>query len=100
MLKSITVKFPTQKLEQIKTIAEKRGETISDTVRYLVGRGMTERVLEENSDMIAVMIRVELEKALRNYKIYPCLDDVEHPDNVFAERLVLYRVNKQDNLPS
>jgi hypothetical protein len=81
-------------------IAEKRGETISDTIRYLVGKGMTERVLEENSDMIAAMIRIELEKVLQNYKIYPCLDDVEHPDNVYAERLVLYRTNKQDHLPS
>lgn len=100
MLKSITVKFPEQKLEQIKMIAENRGETLSDTIRYLVGRGMTERVLEENSDMIAAMIRVELQKALHNYKIYPCLDDVEHPDNMFNERLLLFRANKHGDLPS
>jgi hypothetical protein len=100
MLKSVTVKFPIQKLEQIKMAAERRGETISDTIRYLVDRGMTERIMEENSDMIAAMIRVELEGALRNYKIVPCLDDVEHPDNIFSERLVLSRTSKYDNLPS
>lgn len=100
MLKPITVKFPTAKLEQIKMIAGKRGETISNTIRYLVNRGMTERILEENSEMMAVMIRSELEKALRDYKIYPCLDDVEHPDNRFTERLVLYRANKHEDLPS
>jgi hypothetical protein len=100
MLKSVTVKFPVQKLEQIKMVAEKRGETISDTIRYLVDRGMTERIMEENSDMIAAMIKIELEEALRNYKIVPCLDDVEHPDNTFNERLILYRAGKNNNLPS
>lgn len=100
MLKSVTVKFTPQMLEQIKLIAAKRGETISDAIRYLVTRGMTERVLEDNAEMISAIIKAEFENALRDYRNYLCLDDVEHPDNVYAERLVLYRANKDVGMPS
>ena len=100
MLKSVTVKFTPQMLDQIKLMAAKRGETISDTIRYLVTRGMTERVLEDNAEIIAAIIKTEFENAMKDYRNYLCLDDVEHPDNVYAERLVLYRPNKDINMPS
>lgn len=101
MLRSVTVKFLPDMFEQIKMIAEKRGETISETVRYLLKRGLEERVYEENTDLIASVVRQEVEHALRSYAIYPNLDNVEHPSNsAFVERLVLRRPHKNENLPS
>lgn len=94
MLRSVTVKFPPEILEQIKMLASKRGETISDTIRYLIKKGMTEKVFEENTDLIANVVRREIDQALNNYAIYPSMDDVEHPFNTsFVERLVLSRNN-------
>ena len=101
ILRSVTVKFHPEIFEQVKTIAEKRGETISETIRYLLKRGLDERVYAENTDLIASVLRNEVEHALRAYAIYPSLDNVEHPGNsAFAERLVLCRPNKNENLPS
>lgn len=101
MRRSVTVKFLPDMFEQIKMIAEKRGETISDTVRYLLKRGLEERVYEENTDLIANVVRQEVEQALRYYAIYPSLDNVEHPNNsTFMERLILRRPNKDENRPS
>ena len=101
MLRSVTVKLLPDMFKQIKKIAEKRGETISDTVRYLLKRGLEEKVYEENTDLIANVVRQEVDHALRAYAIYPSLDNVEHPNNSsFMERLVLRRSNKDENLPS
>ena len=101
MLRSVTVKFSPDMFKQIKMIAEKRGETISDTVRYLLKRGLEERVYEENTDLIASVVRQEVDHALRAYAIYPSLDNVEHPNNSsFMERLVLRRPNRNENPPS
>lgn len=101
MLRSVTVKLAPEMFEQITTIAEKRGETISDTIRYLINRGLEERVYQENTGLIAQVIRNEVEQALRSYAVYPSLDNVEHPSNsAFPERLVLCRPNRNDNLAS
>ena len=100
-LRSVTIKIHPDMFQQIKVIAEKRGETISDTIRYLVKKGITERVYEENTDLIASVVKTQVEHALKYYAIYPSLDDVEHPINGAAvERLVLYRNHKNTSLPS
>jgi hypothetical protein len=70
-LRSVTVKFDSVMYEQIRVIAEKRGETTSDTIRYLIQRGLAERIMEENTDLISRVIRTELEHALELYTITP-----------------------------
>ncbi|HZK43276.1 MAG TPA: hypothetical protein VFC73_03215 [Syntrophomonadaceae bacterium] len=101
MLRSVTVKLHQDLFRQIRVIAEKKGETISDTIRYLLKRGLEERIYEENTELIASFIRREMDHAIRSYAIYPSLDNVEHPNNsAFTERLILVRSNKDENLPS
>ncbi|HBQ86126.1 MAG TPA: hypothetical protein DER33_07230 [Syntrophomonas sp.] len=97
-LRSVTVKFLPEVFEQIEIIAKKRGETISDTIRYLLKRGLEERIYEENTDLLASVVRTQLEQTLKAYAVYPNLDNVEHPLNRgFTERLVLYRPNRDSN---
>ena len=85
-LRSVTVKFLPEVFEQIEIIAKKRGETISDTI------------YEENTDLLASVVRTQLEQTLKAYAVYPNLDNVEHPLNRgFTERLVLYRPNSDSN---
>jgi antitoxin component of RelBE/YafQ-DinJ toxin-antitoxin module len=100
-LRSVTIKIHQDMFEQIKVIAEKRGETTSETVRYLLKKGITEKVYEENTDLIASVIKTQVEQALKYYAIYPSLDNVENPINSTAiERLVLSRHHKNSNMPS
>lgn len=66
-LRSVTVKFDNDLYEQIRLIAEKRGETTSDTVRYLIARGLEERINEQNTALIAKVVREEVEKAMLPY---------------------------------
>ncbi len=100
-LRSVTVKIQPELFQQIKVIAEKTGESISDVVRRLVNQGLTERFYEENADLIASVVKKQVEQALKSYAIYPSLDNVEHPNNsAFVERLVLSRNHKNTNLPS
>jgi hypothetical protein len=70
-LRSVTVKFDSVLYEQIRVIAEKRGETTSDTIRHLIQRGLSERTMEENTDLISRVIRSELKNALELYTITP-----------------------------
>jgi hypothetical protein len=70
-LRSVTVKFDSVMYEQIRVIAEKRGETTSDTIRHLIQRGLSERIMEENTDLISRVIRSELKNALELYTITP-----------------------------
>lgn len=100
-LRSVTIKIHPDMFQQIKLIAEKRGESISDVVRCLIKQGLTERCYEENADLIASVVRQQVDNALKSYAIYPSLDNVEHPINsTFVERLVLSRSHKNTNLPS
>lgn len=66
-LRSVTVKFNNSMFKQIKMIAEKRGETISDTVRYLISRGLDERIHQENTELIAKVVREQVELAMASY---------------------------------
>jgi hypothetical protein len=70
-LRSVTVKFPSSVFKQIKLIAEKRGETISDTVRYLIARGLDERIYQENTELIARIVREQVDQALDSYNTFP-----------------------------
>ncbi|UWG97055.1 hypothetical protein LPY66_19645 [Dehalobacter sp. DCM] len=66
-LRSVTIKFDQELFEQIRLIADKRGETTSDTVRYLLARGLEERIYEQNAELIARIVREEVEKAMLPY---------------------------------
>ena len=51
-LRPITVKLQPELFEQIKTIAE-NGMSYSDTVRYLISRGLDEKIHRENVELIS-----------------------------------------------
>ncbi len=63
-LRSVTVKLQSHMFEQIKLMAEKRGETISDTIRHLLSRGLDERVYQENTELIARIVREQMEQVM------------------------------------
>lgn len=94
-LKPITIKMPAEMVEQIKVIAGKRGETLSETVRYLINRGLEERIHEQNTELLQRVVRREVEAALRSYVIFPSLDNTEKTlrvvDRVFDRRVSLSR---------
>lgn len=70
-LRSVTVKLPQIMYEQIRLMAEKRGENISDIIRFLLKRGLDERIYEENAQMIARTVREQMELVLDAYTVYP-----------------------------
>ena len=59
------IKFPSQLYEQIDLYAKKEDINFSEAVRNLCTRGLTERVYEENTDLIAEVIRSQLEIVIR-----------------------------------
>lgn len=94
-LRSVTVKMPSAMVEQIKIIAEKRGDTISETIRYLINKGLEERIYEQNIKLLKKVVRQEVEAAVRSYVIFPSLDNTEQTlrvvDQVFDRRVSLSR---------
>lgn len=100
-LKSVTVKMPATMVEQIKLIAEKRGETVSGTVRYLINRALEERVYEENTKLLTKVVRQQVEAAIKSYVIFPSLDNTERTvrivDQVYDRRVSLSRENRNNN---
>lgn len=82
-------------VEQIKLIAHKRGATISETIRYLINRGLEERIYERNTELLRKIIRQEVEAAVKSYVIFPSLDNTEQTlrvvDQVFDRRVSLSR---------
>jgi len=64
-LRFVGVKFREDVFEQIEVIAKKEGKSLSEVVRNLVNKGLSERVLEENTDLIAQIIRQQLEIVLK-----------------------------------
>lgn len=103
-LRSVTVKMPTTMVEQIKVIAEKRGESLSETIRYLITRGLDERIYEENTGLLQKVVRQQVEAAIKSYVVFPSLDNTERTlrvvDQVFERRVSLSRDSKNDNLMS
>lgn len=115
-LRSVTVRVHTEMFQQIAFMAQKRGETFSDTIRYLVNRGLEEKIYEENTKLLAAVVREQVEAAMKSYAIYPSLDhiknlsrstyypsldDTENPswaaDKLFSSRVNLCRTNKRTN---
>lgn len=98
-LRSVTVKMPSTMVEQIKLIADKRGDTISETIRYLINRGLEERIYEQNTELLRKVVRQEVEAAVKSYVIFPSLDNTEHTlrvvDQVFDRRVSLSRNNRK-----
>lgn len=115
-LRSVTVKFQKSLFEQISKIAEKRGESLSDTIRYLVNRGLDERVLEKNTELIAEIVRAQVEQVIKSYTVIPfqydkeypisgtipSLDNTEHPawqgSLIFERRITLNRPGKNSGV--
>jgi predicted double-glycine peptidase len=98
-LRSVTVKLHPEMFKQISFMAQKRGETLSDTIRYLVNRGLEERIYEKNTDLLAKVVREQVEMVMKSYVIYPSLDDIENPSwaagKLFNSRVNLCRINKE-----
>ena len=61
-LRSVTVKLPSTVFKQVKEIAGKRGETVSDTIRDLISRGLDERIYLENSELLSRIVREQMEQ--------------------------------------
>lgn len=64
-LRSVTVKFNQKVYDQLLKISVKKGVSFSDTVRDLINLGLTERVYEENTGLIARVVRQQLEQVLK-----------------------------------
>ena len=59
--KRITVTFNTETYEQMEKIAYNSGESLSEVTRHLVKKGLSERVVQENTDLIADVVREQME---------------------------------------
>jgi len=107
-LRSVTVKFNRELYEQINRMAEKRGKSLSDTIRQLVMRGLNERIMDENKELIAKIVKAQMKQVMEEYNIaqapqnreypeyenIPSLDNTEHPvwkGNLIFERRVSVR---------
>lgn len=64
-LKKISVKLSQEKYELIMQISEKKNESLSETIRTLIDKGLQERVLEENTDLITHIVRQQLDAVLK-----------------------------------
>jgi len=59
------IKFHKKVHDQIQIISENNGDSFSETVRKLVNRGLTEKVYEENMDLISQVVRHQLEIVMK-----------------------------------
>ncbi len=100
-VKSVTVKMPVEMVEQIKLIADKKGETVSETIRSLINRGLEERIYEQNTELLTKVVRQQVETAIKSYVVFPSLDNTERTlrvvDQVFERRVSLSRDNRDDD---
>jgi hypothetical protein len=97
-LRSVTVKIEPDLFEQIRTMAEKRGKTTSDTVRSLIRRGLDEKIYEENVALIAGIVREQLELVLKSYGLAAVtggtVNDIKPENSLFDGRVALRRAFK------
>ncbi|WP_052152854.1 hypothetical protein [Dehalobacter sp. UNSWDHB] len=115
-LRSVTIKFHSEMFDQISFLAQKRDETLSDTIRYLVDRGLEEKIHLENTKLLAEVVREQVESVIKSYTIYPSLDvigkfswapdypsldDTENPSwatgKLFNNRVNICRKDKRTN---
>lgn len=96
-LRSVTFKMNREMYDQIQLVADKKGETLSAVIRSLIIRGLTERVCEENADLIAQVVRSEIEDIVKIYGITEVKTNNIVPElyaNIENERLVISRTDK------
>lgn len=100
-LRSVTVKLHTEIFEQISFLSRKRGETLSETFRHLLDRGLEEKIYKENIDLLGEVVREQLESVMKSFAVYPSLDDTENPlwagENLFNCRVGICRADRLRN---
>jgi hypothetical protein len=66
-LRSVTVKLTAEMYAQIKIISDKRGATLSETLRDLVLKGLDEKIYKENVDLLTRVLREEMQRTMDAY---------------------------------
>lgn len=64
-LRKTSVKLYQRQYEAIERIAKNEGISVSDVIRDLIDRSLTERVVEENTDLIAHIVRKQVEVVMK-----------------------------------
>ena len=64
-LRKTSVKLYQRQYEAIERMAKNEGTSISDVIRELIDRALTERVAEENTDLIAHVVRKQVEVVMK-----------------------------------
>ena len=64
-LRKTTVKLHQRLYDVIENIAKKEGVTVSEVMRDLLDKALTERVTEENMDVIARVVRQQVEVVMK-----------------------------------
>lgn len=65
--RKVTIKLREEQFDQIQAIANNNGESLSETIRKLLDRAMNERILEENTNLLASLIRQQMEIVIKPY---------------------------------
>lgn len=61
----VHLRIPKEKYGQLKAIAGKKQVAIADLLREYIDQGLTERVVDENADFIAHIVKKQLEVVLK-----------------------------------
>lgn len=64
-LRKTSIKLHQETYDLIEQIAKKNDESVSETIRNLVDKGLSERVLEQNTDLIAQTVRQQMEIVIK-----------------------------------
>ena len=64
-LRKTSVKLYKRQYDAIERMAKNEGTSISDVMRELIDRALTEKVTEENTDLIAHIVKKQLEVVLK-----------------------------------
>lgn len=64
-LRKTSVKLYQRQYEAIERMAKNEGTSISDVMRELIDRALTEKVAEENTDLIAHVVRKQVESVMK-----------------------------------
>lgn len=64
-LRKTSVKLYQRQYDAIERMAKNEGTSISDVMRELIDRALTEKVTEENTDLIAHVVKKQLEVVLK-----------------------------------
>lgn len=64
-LRFVGVKFPLELFEKVEKLAGTRGESLSETVRNLVTDGLAFSVTKDNTDLIAKVVRGQVDIAMK-----------------------------------